>query len=137
MRGRHVLLALTLACVPAIVGVLALAGCVSPSTRRIHAENMAKAESFKEMFEREVRAGASFEEVLTYLKAHNLHFGAFGLTNPQDERPSAGYVLLEVEMFREKSPNWYCGKGSVGLGVSFVNGKLTKTDVSFWSFDCP
>lgn len=119
------------------VGLLALTACISPSTRRMHAENMAKAEAFKKVFDRDVRAGASFDEVLVYLKAHNLHFGPFGLTNPQDEPPRDGYGLLEVEMFREKSPNWYCGKGSVGLGVSFANNKLTKTDVSFWSFDCP
>jgi hypothetical protein len=119
------------------LGLLALAACVSPATRRIHAENMAKAEAFKKVFDSDVKAGASFEEVSRYLKAHNLHFGPVGLTNPQDNPPRDGYGLLEVEMFREKSPNWYCGKGSVGLGVSFVNNKLTKTDVSFWSFDCP
>src|SRR5262245_48381180 len=117
--------------------VLALGGCVSPSTRRIHAENMAKAEAFKTMFDRDVRAGASFDEVLKYLKAHDLHFGPFGLTNPNDQPPDNGVGLLHVEMFREKSPNWYCGKGSVGLGVSFANNKLTSAVASFWSFDCP
>jgi hypothetical protein len=98
---------------------------------------MAKAEAFEKMFDGGVRAGASFDEVLRYLKAHNLHFGADGLKNPQDEPPTDGYSELEVEMFREKSPNWYCGQGSVGLAVTFVNNRLTSTWVSYWSMDCP
>jgi hypothetical protein len=64
-----------------------LVGCVSPSARRIHAENVAKAEAFKAVFDRDVRVGASFDEVLAYLQAHNLHFGPASLTIPQDEPP--------------------------------------------------
>lgn len=120
-----------------LICVLAIGGCVSPSTRRIHAENMAKAEAFKAMFDRDVKAGASFDEVLRFLKADKLHFGPLGLTNPQDEAPDGGYGLLEVEMFREKSPNWYCGNGSVGLGVHFENDRLISTHASYWSLDCP
>jgi hypothetical protein len=118
--------------------MLALCGCVSPSTRRIHAANMSKAQTFKVAFDHDVQAGASFDEVLRYLKVHNLHFGAAGLTNPQDdEAPGQGIARLDVEMFREKSPNWYCGNGSVGLEVWFTDKKLTGTSVTFWSFDCP
>jgi hypothetical protein len=120
-----------------LICVLAVGGCVSPSTRRIHAENMAKAEAFKQSFDRDVKAGASFEEVLQYLKAHSLHFGPAGLTAPQDDPPSEGVRRLEIEMFREKSPNWYCGNGSVGLEVTFTDKKLTGASASFWSFDCP
>src|SRR5262245_17855477 len=99
-----------------VIALLALMGCVSPSTRHIHAENMAKAAAFKATFDRDVKPGASFDEVVRYLNAHNLHFGGLGLTNPQDdEPPHGGDGRLNVEMFREKSPNWYCGKGSVGL----------------------
>jgi hypothetical protein len=59
----------------AAIATLVLAACGSPSTRRIHDQHVAKAEAFKAMFDRDVRAGASFDEVLAYLKAHNLHFG--------------------------------------------------------------
>jgi hypothetical protein len=97
---------------------------------------MAKARTFKDAFDRDVKAGASFDEVLRYLKARNLHFGADGLRSPQDEPPSAGVVRLEIEMFREKSPNWSCGNGSVGLEVWFTDKKLTGTAESSWSFDC-
>src|SRR5436189_6159776 len=122
-----------------LCGICALAtgGCVSPSTRRIHAENMSKAETFRVAFDRSVKPGASFEEALHYLTAHNLHFGAVGLTSPQADPPPEGVQRLEVEMFREKSPNWYCGNGSVGLEVWFTDKKLTGTTVIFWSFDCP
>ena len=43
----------------AVIAKLAAAGSVSPSTRRVHAENMARAEPFKVMFDRDVNAGAS------------------------------------------------------------------------------
>jgi hypothetical protein len=113
-------------------------GCVRASTRRIHDENMAKAQAFKQLFDSEVKLGASFDEVLAYLKAHNLHFGLVGLTAPQDEPPRGdGPDEREVEMFREESPNWYCGKGSAGLGIYFVNGKLDRTEAGYWSSDCP
>jgi hypothetical protein len=75
---------------------------------------MAKAEAFKKVFDSDVKAGASFEEVSRYLKAHNLHFGPFGLTNPQDNPPMDGYGLLEVEMFREKSPELVLRQGFRG-----------------------
>ncbi|HZT76768.1 MAG TPA: hypothetical protein VFA27_08925 [Vicinamibacterales bacterium] len=106
--GRFGLIALTFAAV----------ACVLPSTRRAHDENMAKAEAFKKVFDRDVRPGASFEEVLTYLTVHNLHFGPVGLESPNDVPPPIeGTGDLEVQMFREKSPHWYCGNGSVGLGT--------------------
>jgi len=115
-----------------------LMGCVLPSTRKAHSENLARAQAFKQVFDSEVNPGASFDEVLAYLKAHNLHFGWVGLTAPQDEPPRGdGREEREVEMFREESPNWYCGKGSVGLGIYFVNGKLDRTEAGYWSFDCP
>jgi len=120
-----------------VICVLALSGCAWPATRRVHAENMSKARTFKVAFDQDVKAGASFDEVLRYLKTHNLHFGAAGLTNPQDDEPPRGGVTrLDVEMFREKSPNWYCGNGSVGLEVWFTDKKLTGTAVTSWSFDC-
>jgi len=98
---------------------------------------MAKAEAFKASLDRDVRPGSSFDDVLQYLKAHGLQFGVAGLTTPQNDPPPEGFRRLEVEMFREKSPNWYCGKGSVGLEVAFTDRKLTGTAVTFWSFDCP
>jgi hypothetical protein len=121
----------------AAIAMSVLVGCVSPSTRRIHAENVAKAEAFKAVFDRDVRVGASFDEVLAYLQAHNLHFGPESLTSPQNEPPGDGYARREVQMFREKSPNWYCGSGSVGLSISFVDNKLKDTSATFWSMDCP
>lgn len=121
----------------AAIAMSVLVGCVSPSTRRIHAENVAKAEAFEAMFDRDVKAGSSFDEVLAYLHAHKLHFGAASLTIPQDEPPGDGHARREVEMFSEKSPNWYCGDGSVGLSISFVDRKLKDTSATFWSMDCP
>jgi hypothetical protein len=105
-------------------------GCVLPSTRRTHDENMAKAEAFKLTFDREVKAGASFNEVESYLNAHGLHFGFVG-------SPERDNARLQVELFLEKSPNWYCGNGSVGLALYFVNRNLNRTEGTYWSFDCP
>ena len=99
-----------LRCLLSLLCILTLTGCVSPKTRRIHAENMAKADAFKAVLDRDVKNGASFDEVLQYLKAHGLHFGVTGLTTPQDDPPSEGFQRLEVEMFKEKSPNWYLRK---------------------------
>jgi hypothetical protein len=113
-----------------VVGVLALAGCVLPSTRRIHAEHMAKAQEFKATFDRDVKPGATFSQVLLYLKAHDLHLDS-------DVPPFEGRGELTVEMFTEKSPLWYCGTGSVGLLLRFRENKLTQAEASSWSFDCP
>ena len=111
-------------------------GCVLPSTRSAHAQNMAKVTTFKQAFDGDLKPGASFDEVLAYLKVHNLQFGPVGLTAPQDEPPPReGW--LDVEMFREKSPHWYCGNGSVGLSVHFVNRNLDETAATYWSLDCP
>ena len=117
--------------------VLSLTGCVSATTRRIHAENMAKAEAFKATLDRDVKPGASFSEVLLYIKAHGLHFGVAGLTSPQDDPPPGAFTILNIEMFRGKSPRWYCGQGSVGLEVVFTDKKFTGTSATSWSFDCP
>lgn len=153
MRGTHRsgwliwLLAILIGAVALVISVLAFPlvglvcdriGCVLPSTRRTHDENMSKVEAFRQMFDREVRAGASFDEVLVYVKDHNLHFGLVGLSAPQDEPPRPdGTDRREVEMFREESPNWYCGKGSVGLSIYFANRKLDRTEAAYWSSDCP
>lgn len=124
-------------CLLSFLCVVALTGCVSPTTRRIHAENMAKAEAFKAMLDRDVKPGASFEEVLRYIKARGLHFGVAGLTSPQDDPPPEDFKILNIEMFRGKSPRWYCGQGSVGLEVVFTDKKLRGTSATSWSFDCP
>jgi hypothetical protein len=79
---------------------------------------MAKAEAFKKVFDSDVKAGASFEEVSRYLKAHNLHFGPFGLTNPQDNPPTDGYGLLEASRCSaRRARTGIAAKGSVGLGL--------------------
>ena len=120
-----------------IVGAFVLAGCIaSPSTRRIHAKNISNASAFKATFDRDIRPGASFDEVLRYVKTHNLHFGPLGLTTPQDEPPPGGNGELEIEMFRGKSPDGYCGQESVGLEVFFTDNKLTGTRAGSWSLDC-
>ncbi len=104
----------------AVISLLASNACVSPETRRLHAENMSKVEAFKTAFDRDVTAGTPFEEVLRYVNAHNLHFGSSGLTAPDDTPPHDGTSRLTVELFHEeKSIWWYCGRGSVGLDVWF------------------
>lgn len=42
-----------------------------------------------------------------------------------------------VEMFREESIRWYCGKGSVGLTIDFTENRLVRSSAGSWSFDCP
>ena len=112
-------------------------GCVSSATLRTHDDNMAKAEAFRQAMLRDLPSGAPFDDVLGYLHAHNLHFGLVGLSDPQDQPPRDGRGDLYVEMFREKSPQWYCGSGSVGLTLFFVDGRLNQTRATYWSSDCP
>ena len=119
-----------------IATVCGRGGCVSSSTLRTHDDNMAKAEAFRQAMERDMPAGAAFDDVLGYLRARNLHFGLVGLTDPQDQ-PRNGRGDLDVEMFRENSPHWYCGSGSVGLTLSFVDSRLNRTQTTYWSSDCP
>jgi hypothetical protein len=117
------------ALLPTFLAGLAVAGltsCVTPSTRRIHAENMTKAEEFKRKFERDIPRGTPFEDVATYLKGQGLQHGLTA-------RPENHYV----ELLREKSPDWFCGEGSVGLVVHFRDNKLDRAETTFWSFDCP
>jgi hypothetical protein len=47
------------------------AGCVSSSTLRTHNDNMAKAEAFRQAMERDMPAGAAFDDVLGYLRARS------------------------------------------------------------------
>jgi hypothetical protein len=107
-----------------------LSGCVRPSTRRAHEANMAKAEEFKREFDRENQPGTALDAVMRWREARGLP--------PTDLLRSAdGTGDIRLELLREESPWWYCGKGSVGLGLRFVERKLDKSTVTFWSFDCP
>jgi hypothetical protein len=108
---------------------LIFTGCVLPSTRRVHAENMAKAEAFKREFDKHLPAGASRAEVDEYLAAHQLKIG--NLLGPD----GTGDGLLEL--FTEKSISWYCGQGIVGLHIHFTANRLDNASTGSWSWDCP
>ena len=112
-----------------LVTCLMLTGCVRPSTRRIDAQNMAKAEDFRREFDQHVPAGSSRATVDRYLASHQLKIDTWL------EESGTGEVF--VEMFREEWPMWFCGKGSVGLYVEFSGNRLVKTKAGGWSNDCP
>ena len=42
-----------------------------------------------------------------------------------------------IEVAAERSVNWYCGTGSVGLIAELDAERLTGSYVRSWSFDCP
>ena len=109
--------------------VLVLIACALPSTRRIHAENMRKAETFKVEFDRANPVGTYVDDVNHWLQSRDLH-----LTSSMNEF-GGGDVLLEL--FTENSPLWYCGKGFVGLEIRFESRKVVQTRTSSGSFDCP
>ena len=120
--NRRVALALSLA-------TCLVVGCVRRETRRIHEQNMAKAEVFKRELDEQVPIGSSRETVDTYLATHHLK-----ISNLLD---ASGTGSGFVEMFREESPNWFCGKGDVGLALEFRSNRLIRSSAGSWSFDCP
>jgi hypothetical protein len=91
---------------------------------------MAKAEDFKRDFDRRVPTGTALSAVDEYLRGQRLQVGrSIG---------STGGGELFIEVFRETSPSWYCGTGSVGLIARFApDQRLESTSVQSWSFDCP
>lgn len=117
------------------VGVLALAlgvGCDAANRRRIHAENMAKAEQFKREFDAHVSKGAALSTVEDFLR-----------TTPVKVQRSMGTVggrdtvdKLMIEVAGERSVHWYCGRSSVGLIAEFADERITSNYVSWRSFDC-
>jgi hypothetical protein len=106
-----------------------IVGCVLPSTRHAHEQHLAQAEAYKTEFDRQVPRGTALPVVNEYLKTQG-HY----ILNELGE-PGTGQAL--VELFKEKSIRWYCGQGSVGLSLGFVENKLAGTSVNSWSFDCP
>jgi hypothetical protein len=106
-----------------------LTACVRPSTRRIHAQNMAKAEDFKRDFDQHVPAGSSRATVDEYLALHHLKIGWW--------LGESGTGEVFVEVFREEWPAWFCGKGSVGMYVEFSGNRVAKTKAGGWSTSCP
>jgi hypothetical protein len=106
-----------------------LSACVRPSTRRIHAQNMAKAEAFKPEFDKHVPSGTPRAHVEAYVRSRGL-----GPGNILGE-DGTGDVLYEL--YHEESISWYCGKGSVGLQVHFTANRVDRTSTAAWSFDCP
>jgi hypothetical protein len=91
---------------------------------------MTKAEAFKQKFDQDVPLGTSYQEVASYLKTQNLQFGLRA-------REPIGTGDEYVELLREKSPERFCGNGSVGIKVHFTDNKLDRAETTFWSFDCP
>lgn len=119
--------------VGALLLCLVIAGCVRPSTRRAHEQHMVQAEAYKAEFDRRVSHGTSLLAVKEFLQTQDRHI----LNEVPDwgTGEATGEGLLEL--FQEKSISWYCGQGSVGLSLGFVQNKLTSTHVSSWSSDCP
>jgi len=117
---------------PRIVAVLVLPllldGCVRASVRRIHAENMSKAEDFRRDFEKQLPPGTPLADVDAYLRSRKLDRSLLGMD---------GTGEITVELFREEWPSWYCGKGSVGLIVRFTSNRLVGVKAGGWSNDCP
>jgi hypothetical protein len=119
--------------VVALSSCLVMVSCVRPSTRRAHEEHMLQAEAYKAEFDRRVPHGTSLLAVKEFLQAQDRH-----ILNEVPEW-GTGEATGEglVELFQEKSIRWYCGQGSVGLSLSFLQNKLVSTRVTSWSFDCP
>ena len=117
----------------ALLSCLEIVGCVRPSTRRAHEQHMAQAEAYKADFDRQVPRGTTLLAVKEFLQTQDRHI----LNEVPDwgTGEATGEGLLEL--FQEKSIRWYCGVGSVGLSIGFVQNKLTSTHVSSWSSDCP
>jgi hypothetical protein len=112
-----------------VVCVGLISGCVSRETRRVHAENMAKAEGFKREFDQHLAAGASREAVDTYLAAHQVKIS--NVLGP--EGTGDGFL----ELTTEKSTSWYCGEAKVGLLIHFTANRLDRVTTAGWSWDCP
>ena len=115
--------------------VLAIAlGIAFDRARRegIHTENMAKAEIFKGEFDAHVTVGARLTAVEEYLKTKPVTVTrSMGF---RDGRESVEELMIETA--NERSVHWYCGRDSVGVIAEFAGELLTKTRVSWWSFDC-
>ena len=120
----------TLVCVVVVAGVLS---CDGATRRRIHAENVVKAEHFKREFDAHVPKGTTLTAVEDYLRSKPVKVQrSMGFHDGRD------FVKeLMIEVAAERSVNWYCGTASVGLMAQFDADTLTDNYVSSWSFDCP
>jgi hypothetical protein len=116
-----------------LLSCLVIVGCVRPSTRRAYEQHMLQAEAYKADFDRQVPRGTTLRAVKEFLQTQDRHI----LNEVPDwgTGEATGEGLLEL--FQGKSIRWYCGQGSVGLSLSFLQGKLVSTSVTSWSFDCP
>ena len=119
--------------VVALLSCLMIVSCVRPSTRRAHEQHMVQAQAYKADFDRQVPRGTTLLAVKEFLQTQDRRI----LNEVPDwgTGEATGEGLLEL--FQEKSIRWYCGQGSVGLSLSFLQNKLVSTSVTSWSSDCP
>jgi hypothetical protein len=122
------------ACLLFLVAVAIVPGYLyvdSARRQRAHAANMARAEAFKRELDAHLAAGVPRSAVEAYLATKHIE-GARPHPSPDSQ---AEYW---VTITKERSPNWYCGLGDVGLILYFSEERrLTKAEVASWSFDCP
>lgn len=91
-----------------------------------------KAELFKRELDAHVTAGTPLAAVDEYLRTKPVK-----ITRSTGFRDGRDFVKeLMIETADERSVHWYCGRESVGVIAEFSDDRLTRTRVSWWSFDC-
>ena len=118
--------------IAAIAGLTLYAYYDMRQVRRMHTQNLLKAEHFKGEFDRDVESGTRLEAVEEYLRTKPVQ--AHRTVTSDKGRTIVNQLMIEV--INERSPVWGCGRHSVGIIAKFVEDRLETTTVWAWSFDC-
>jgi|SRR6185503_7303092 len=94
---------------------------------RVVAENTTKAQELKSAIDGQFPSGSAESVVVTFLqKAH-----------PGYVRwPAGNWTEYGLPVGNEPSDVWYCGSWTRGVKLRFESGRLVRTAVERWSFDC-
>ena len=124
--------AVAVAVIATVIGFALFAHYDMQEARRIHAENLLKAEEFKREFDRDVKLGTRLEAVEEYLRTKPVQTQRSFTSN--DGRTTVD--ALRIQVVNERSPVWGCGRYSVGIIAKITKDRLESARVSEWSFDC-
>jgi hypothetical protein len=118
----------------ALVAIAAvIVGCNGPALRRIHADNMLKAERFEQDFKERFSERAKLSDIDAYLLTRLVKVKR----SIGDSSGRSFVQLLMIEVENERSLTWGCGRSSVGIIAGFTtDGRLLNTRVSSWSDEC-
>lgn len=112
-----------------IVGGAVLFYADKQYAQRLHDENLRKAEQFETLLDSHVPPGSSVAAVQEYLEGRQMKWSP--------SVSSYGNVIeIRIEVAAGESPEWYCGKESVGVIADFKDELLKDTQVAAWSFNC-